>query len=131
MSGIAGSARSSACWRAESTGAQDAQERLLRSIDAKVDALVKGPYNTGRTHLREAQRIGALDPNHLRHIEQANECFYTARWTGSVGAEPPCSVEYHLGLTWLLLGRRDDGVHWLAQITARPLPSSTSWRGKP
>ncbi len=77
VSGIAGSGEMLGVLRAM-TGAQDAQERLLRSIDAEVDALVKGPYNTGRTHLREAQRIGAGDPSHLRHIEQANECFYTA-----------------------------------------------------
>lgn len=60
-SGIAGGAEMLGVLRAVA-GSEDAQSRLLRSIDVKVDALVKGPYNTGRTYLREAQRLGADDP---------------------------------------------------------------------
>ena len=96
------------------TGAEDAQGQLLRSIDTKVDALVKGPYNTGRTHLREAQRIGVDDPAHLHHIEQAKDCFYSAHGQ-AVSVQSRSLVEYHLGLTYLLLGRRDDAEFWLDQ----------------
>jgi hypothetical protein len=93
---------------------EDAQSRLLQSIDEKVDALVKGPYNTGRTYLREAQRLGGDDPEALRRLERARETFYLAHGQ-AVSVQSRSLVEYHLGLTWLLLGRRDDAVHWFAQ----------------
>jgi hypothetical protein len=95
-------------------GSEDAQGRLLRSIDVKVDALVKGPYNTGRTYLREAQRLGADDPDAFNRLERAKETFYLAHGQAT-SVQSRSLVEYHLGLTWLLLGRRDDAVHWLAQ----------------
>lgn len=102
------------------TGSEDAQGRLLRSIDAKVDALVKGPYNTGRTYLREAQRLGPDDPAVRDHLERAKDAFYMAHGQ-AVSVQSRSLVEYHLGLSWLLLGRRDDAVHWLAQSHASAL----------
>jgi hypothetical protein len=96
------------------TGSEDAQGRLLRSIDAKVDALVKGPYNTGRTHLREAQRLGIDDPNQRGHIEAAKDCFYQAHGQAA-SVQSRSLVEYHLGVTWLLLGRPSDSIYWLEQ----------------
>ena len=113
MSGVAGGGEILGVLHAVS-GSEDAQARLLRSIDAKVDALVKGPYNTGRTHLLEARRLAADDPQQRRHIEDANYCFYQAHGQAA-SVQSRSLVEYHLGLTWLMLGRRDDSVHWFAQ----------------
>ena len=101
-------------------GSEDAQGRLLRSIDTKVDALVKGPYNTGRTYLHEAQRLGPDDPDTPNRLERAKEAFYSAHGQ-AVSVQSRSLVEYHLGLTWLLLGRRDDATHWLAQSHASAL----------
>ena len=99
------------------SGTEDAQARLLRSIDAKVDALVKGPYNTGRTHLREAQRLDVGDPQQRVHIEEAKTSFFQAHGQAT-SVQSRSLVEYHLGLRWLLLGRRDDVVLWFAQSHA-------------
>ncbi len=113
VSGVAGGGEILGVLHAVS-GSEDAQARLLRSIDAKVDALVKGPYNTGRTHLLEARRLAADDPQQRRHIEDANYCFYQAHGQAA-SVQSRSLVEYHLGLTWLMLRRRDDSVHWFAQ----------------
>ena len=59
-------------------GSSEAQTGLLKQIDAKVEALVLGPYETGRTHLREAERVGSDDETQREHIEQAKQCFYQA-----------------------------------------------------
>ncbi len=101
-------------------GSDAAQSRLLQSIDAKVDALVKGPYNTGRTYLREAQRLGADDPDTANRLERAKDAFYLAHGQ-AVSVQSRSLVEYHLGLSWLLLGRRDDAIFWLAQSHASAL----------
>jgi len=110
MSGVAGASEVLGILHAVS-GSEDAQARLLRSIDAKVDALVKGPYNTGRTHLLEARRLAVGDPQQLRHIEDAKNCFYQAHGQ-AVSVQMRSLVVYHLGLAWLLLGRREDSVYW-------------------
>lgn len=95
-------------------GSSEAQTGLLKQIDAKVEALVLGPYETGRTHLREAERVGSEDETQREHIEQAKQCFYQAHGQ-SVTVQSRALVEYHLGVTWLLLGRRKDAKFWLAQ----------------
>jgi len=96
------------------TGSESAQEQLLQSIDAKVDALVKGPYNTGRTYLREAARKGALGKPQRPDIEHALASFFTAHGQAA-SVQSRALVEYHLGLTLLLLDRQDDAIHWLAE----------------
>jgi hypothetical protein len=96
------------------TGAQDAQTKLLQRIDQKVDALVFGPYQTGRTHLSEAARVGEDDPTQQEHIKEAKECFYSAHGQAA-SVQSRALVEYHLAMTWLLLARRDDAKHWFAQ----------------
>jgi hypothetical protein len=102
-------------------GSEEAQGRLLSSIDAKVDALVKGPYNTGRTYLGEAQRIGPDDPAEARaRVERAKDAFYQAHGQAA-SVQSRALVEYHIGLTWLLLGRRDDATHWLGRSHASAL----------
>ena len=95
-------------------GSSEAQEGLLKQIDAKVEALVLGPYETGRTHLREAERVGSDDETQREHIDQAKQCFYQAHGQ-SVTVQSRALVEYHLGITWLLLARRKDAKYWLAQ----------------
>jgi hypothetical protein len=118
-SGIAGGAELVGVLQAVA-GSEDAQGRLLRSIDAKVDALVKGPYNTGRTYLRDAQRLGPDDPQTVHRLERARDAFYLAHGQ-AVSVQSRALVEYHLGLAWLLLGVQDDAVHWLAQSHASAL----------
>jgi hypothetical protein len=99
------------------TGSEAAQSRLLSSIDAKVDALVKGPYNTGRTYLSEAQRLGADDPETRAQLERAKDAFYMAHGQAA-SVQSRSLVEYHIGLCWLLLDRRSDAIHWFAQSHA-------------
>lgn len=99
------------------TGAGDAQTRLLRRIDTKIDALVLGPYQTGRTHLAEAARVGPEDETQHEHIEQAKECFYLAHGQ-AVSVQSRALVEFHLGVAWLLLTRRSDALYWFAQSYA-------------
>src|SRR5262249_47607010 len=98
-------------------GSADAQSRLLSSIDAKVDALVKGPYNTGRTYLAEAQRLGVGDPDTRAQLERAKDAFYLAHGQAA-SVQSRSLVEYHIGLCWLLLDRRADAIHWFAQSHA-------------
>ena len=98
-------------------GVQDAQLGLLRSIDVKVDALVRGPYETGRTYLDDARRHGPDDPRTRRRLERALDAFHTAHGQ-SASVQSRALVEYHLGLTSLLLGDRDDAEHWLARSHA-------------
>ena len=95
-------------------GSSEAQASLLKQIDAKIDALVLGPYETGRTHLSEAERVGSADETQREHIEQAKDCFYQAHGQ-AVSVQSRALVEYHLGVTWLLLSRRKDAKYWLAQ----------------
>lgn len=118
-SGVAGGAELVGVLKAVA-GSEDAQGQLLRSIDAKVDALVRGPYNTGRTYLSEAQRLGPDDPDTVRRLERARDAFYLAHGQAA-SVESRALVEYHLGLVWLLLGGRDDAIHWLAQSHASAL----------
>lgn len=118
-SGITGGAELVGVLRAVA-GSEDAQGRLLRSIDAKVDALVKGPYNTGRTYLSEAQRLGPDDPDTVHRVERARDAFYLAHGQAA-SVQSRALVEYHLGVVWLLLGSRDDAAHWLAQSHASAL----------
>jgi hypothetical protein len=99
------------------SGTDRAQNRLLDSIDAKVDALVKGPFNAGRTQLHEAERIGSDRKRQLKHIRRAKDYFYLAHGQAA-SVQSRALVEYHLGLTWLLLKRTDDAVHWLEQSHA-------------
>lgn len=96
------------------TGAGDAQGRLLRRIDAKIDALVLGPYQTGRTHLSEAARVGPDDPTQHEHIDEAKDCFYLAHGQ-AVSVQSRALVEFHLGVTWLLLTRNNDAHYWFEQ----------------
>ncbi len=98
----------------------DAESRLLKSIDAKIDALIKGPYNTGRTRIHEALRLGAGDPAARSHVEHAKDAFYQAHGQAA-SVQSQALVEYQLGLCWLLLGRRNDAIHWLARSHASAL----------
>ena len=95
-------------------GSNEAQAGLLQHIDAKVEALVLGPYETGRTHLREAERVGGDDETQREHIQEAKNCFYQAHGQ-TVSVQSRALVEYHLGVSWLLLARRGDARYWLAQ----------------
>ena len=89
-------------------GSSAAQAGLLEQIDAKLEALALGPYETGRTHLREG------DETQKEHIQSAKDCFYQAHGQ-ALSVQGRALVEYHLGVTWLLLERRNDAKFWLAQ----------------
>jgi hypothetical protein len=95
-------------------GSSAAQAGLLEQIDAKVEALALGPYETGRTHLSEAERVGAEDETQIEHIRAAKDCFYQAHGQ-TLSVQSRALVEYHLGVTWLLLTRPRDAKYWLAQ----------------
>jgi hypothetical protein len=58
--------------------------------------------------------VGSDDETQREHIEQAKQCFYQAHGQ-SVTVQSRALVEYHLGVTGLLLERRGDAKFWLAQ----------------
>jgi hypothetical protein len=98
-------------------GSEDAQSRLLKSIDAKVDALVKGPYNVGRSFLSDAKRVAADDTASRRYVERAEDAFQEAKGQAP-SVQSRSLAEYHLGLCHLLLGNRGEAIHWLAESHA-------------
>jgi hypothetical protein len=99
------------------SGSENAQDRLLKKLDAKVDALVRGPYNTGRTLLLEAQRHGERGQTDRPTIERARDAFFTAHGQAA-SVQSRALVEYHLGVTLLLLDQQDDAIFWLSQSHA-------------
>jgi hypothetical protein len=64
--------------------------------------------------LREAQRHGELGEPERPDIVRAMELFFTAHGQAA-SVQSRALVEYHIGLTSLLLDQRGDAIHWLAQ----------------
>jgi hypothetical protein len=95
-------------------GVEDAQSRTLRSIDTNVKLLVSGPYRAGRTRLQEAQRVGISDASYREFLEGAKERFYDAHGQAP-SVQARSMIEYHLGVTWLLLGSTKDALYWFSQ----------------
>ncbi len=97
---------------------EEAQVRLLRSIDDNVKLLRDGPFSTGRLHLSEAHRLVADPVRCRRHIDRAEDHFFEAH---GLSAEliDQASVEMHIALIAILQGYHEDALHWLAQAYAR------------
>ena len=93
---------------------EEAQARLLRSIDENVKLLRDGPFKTGRLYLSEAHRLVQSPERCAQFVERAQEQFYQAH---ALTTEPmdQAMVEMHIGLAAILLGQPDDSRHWLAQ----------------
>ncbi len=93
---------------------EDAQARMLKSVDKKATLLVDGPLRTAQLLLREAERIGLSDPRYASTLQRAWDRFFDAYGL----ADSPQSravVQMHLGQVSLLLGRREDAAHWLME----------------
>lgn len=93
---------------------EEAQARLLESIDENVKLLRDGPFKTGRLYLREAHRLVANPARSDEFVERAQEQFYQAH---AMVTEPmdQAAVEMHIALAAILLGHPEDASHWLEQ----------------
>lgn len=85
----------------------EAQERLLNSIDENVKLLLSGPFKTGREFLETAQRLVNSPERSKTYVEKAQEKFYEGH---SLATEPMdlAVVEVHIAVTHFLLGNLDD-----------------------
>jgi len=93
-------------------GVEDQQTAMLRSIERDVRLLREGPFRSGRLLLREADRIASEGGDAERFIEDARSRFYDAHELAT-SLQERALVEFHLGLVWLLLGKRKDSEYWL------------------
>jgi hypothetical protein len=90
-------------------GLQEAQVQLLRSIDVKIDALLEGPYRTGRRQLGDAlaEFRDADDRVHL--LREARSSF-----TSALGQDPEPSrrsfAALHLAAVWIALRSPGDVI---------------------
>ena len=88
-------------------GLQDAQLKLLTSVDRKVDALLQGPFHAGRRKLADA-----LAPE--RSVDDRQHLLRDARtfFDVSLSQDPDplrrSLAALHLACIWLLLGSRAD-----------------------
>ncbi|MEV5975917.1 hypothetical protein [Streptomyces sp. NPDC052114] len=95
-------------------GVEDAQARMLKSLDRKASLLVEGPLRTAQLLVREAVRVGISDPRYAPTLQLARDRFFDAY--GLAGSpQSRAVVQMHLGQISLLLGRRDDASHWLTE----------------
>jgi hypothetical protein len=86
-------------------------DRMLESIDAKIDQLTvdsyRHPLNAAIRHLTEAEHEWRSDEDRRAHLAQAR-----FRLIDAVAAAPDgtirATVEWHLGLAWLLSGSPPD-----------------------
>jgi hypothetical protein len=92
---------------------EEAQVRLLRSIDDNVKLLRAGPFTTGRLHLAEAHRLVHDLDRCRRHIQRAEDHFFEAHGL-TIESIEQATVEMHIGLIAILLGHQEDARHWLA-----------------
>ncbi len=97
---------------------EDAQSRLLKSIDDNVRLLRDGPFKTGRLYLREAHRLVDSPERSEKFVERAQEQFYEAH---ALATQPMdrAAVEMHIALAAILLGLPDDARHWLGEAYAK------------
>jgi len=97
---------------------EEAQARLLQSIDENVKLLRDGPFKTGRLYLTEANRLIDSPERSVKFVEKAQEQFYQAH---SLATEPidQATVEMHIALSAILLGQPEDSRHWLAQAYSK------------
>jgi len=107
---------------------QDAQARLLQSIDENVKLLIAEPFKDGCLQLDTARRlIGRGEPSSgvidkaAKHIETAQERFYTA---STLVTEPMdlAVVQMHIALTYLLLNDLEESQHWLNEAYGKAAP---------
>jgi len=116
---------------------QDAQARLLQSIDENVKLLIAEPFKDGCLQLDTARRlIGRAEPSSdvidkaAKHVETAQERFYTASTLVTESIDLAV-VQMHIALTYLLLNDLLESQHWLNQAyggaaqTAKELAEQT------
>jgi hypothetical protein len=97
---------------------EDAQTRLLQTIDENVQALRDGPFKTGRFYLKEAHRHVESPEKSAREIQNAQDEFIKAHEL----TEDPIAqsgVEMFIALTYFLLSEFDDARYWLEQAYAK------------
>jgi hypothetical protein len=98
----------------ELTGLQDDQQRMLRAIDLKVDALLSGPFFTGQRQLEDALTAWRDEEDRRHLLKEARSSF-----TAALGQDPePLRRSFaglHLVSIWLALGSIEDAVRWLRE----------------
>jgi hypothetical protein len=103
----------------EAVGLQRAEIELLRSINAKLDALLARPFKTGVRQMEDALASWRDENDRRRLLEEARSSF-----TEAVSEDPEplrrSFASLHLAAVWLYLGSPEDVPKHLreAQISA-------------
>jgi hypothetical protein len=92
-------------------GVSDDQAALLRSIKRDTELVRSGPFNTGRTLIAEARRVGPQHPDYGRFLEDAQGLFYRALNQAKDPAERAV-VAFDLASLYLGRGLLSDARHW-------------------
>lgn len=100
---------------------EEAQTRLLQSIDENVKLLVEGPFKTGRIFLAEAYEVVETPERSAQFVEKAQAKFIEA---SALATEPmdQAAVEMHIAVTFILLGHSADSRRWLESAYEKTAP---------
>ncbi len=93
---------------------ENAQSEVLQTIDSNVKLLKEGPFRSGRLMLQEAYRVGEREHEGRRLLAASKDRFFDALPL-SASVQEQALVEFHLGLVGLLLGNKDDALHWFTK----------------
>lgn len=88
-------------------GLQDAQMEMLRTIDVKVDALLQGPFRTGRRQLEDAVADSRSTDDREHLLREARASFTTALGQDDEPLRRSFAA-LHLAAVWLALDEPSD-----------------------
>jgi hypothetical protein len=91
----------------ELVGLEDAQLRMLRSINVKVDALITGPFRTGCRQLADALAPHRQPSDAETLLKEARTSFTTAVSQDDDPSRRSLAF-VHLAVVWLMLGSIED-----------------------
>ncbi len=116
-------------------GLQEEQVKLLKAIDAKVDALIQGPFRAGRLQLNDALAVWR-DPHDRIHLLREARSSFTQALAQDEHHVRSSLAALHLSVVWLALESPDDvrralkaaHVHAMAGILPAMGPGSRDLR---
>lgn len=116
-------------------GLQEEQVKLLKVIDAKVDALIQGPFQAGRLHLDDALAVWR-DPHDRVHLLREARSSFTQALAQDRDEVRASLAALHLSVVWIALESPEDvrralrvaHVHAMAGILPAMGPGSQDLR---
>ena len=109
----------------EVAGLQEAQIAMTQKLDAKVDALVSGPFNTGQRQLRDAA-VPGRDPDDRRLLLKEARSSFTAALGQDRDPLRRSFAALSLAAVWLGLGSPDDVGRTLAEAHGEALRATAA-----